>query len=172
MGQIIRNQVIVEDDWAVLPDDAPIPASSKVILSQARWLAERGTLKSRGRLGVRIEPALDPVQLEEGLHFLSLVVIPFEFIKPKPEGGLTYDGRGYSQARVLRERFGFKGEIRATGGVFRDAMYYMHRCGINEFEVRPGQDIDDALNAFKDFTSPAYQAAADGQQPIFRRRRG
>ena len=96
-------------------------------------------------------------------------MIPFVFIQPKPEGGRTFDGRGYSQARLLRERLGFKGEIRATGDVFRDAMYYMHRCGINEFEMQPGQDLKDALNAFKDF-STAYQAAADGQPSVFRRR--
>lgn len=170
MARIIRNQAIVEDDWSMLDDAAAIPASGKVILSQSRWLAEKTALKSRGDIGVCIDPALDVTQLAADLHFLSLIVIPFRFIKPKPEGGLTYDGRGYSQSRLLRERFGFKGEIRATGGVFRDAMYYMHRCGINEFDVRPGQDLQDALGAFQDAKAPAYQAAADGQQPIFRRR--
>lgn len=175
MGQearrIIRNQAIVEDDWIPLDDAAPVPPTGKLIVSQARWLAEKDALKPRGQLGVRIEPSLDVALLADDLRFLSLVVIPLVFIKPRPEGGLTYDGRGYSQARLLRERYAFKGEIRAAGGVFRDAMYYMHRCGFNEFEVREGQDLEDALLAFKDFTAPAYQAAADGQQPIFRRRR-
>ena len=155
MARIIRNQAIVDDEWIPLDDDAPVPAAGKIIISQARWLAEKATLNIRGELGVRIEPALDVTQLASDLRYLSLIVIPFEFIKPKPEGGLTYDGRGYSQARLLRERFGFKGEIRATGGVFRDAMHYMHRCGINEFDVRPGQDLQDALGAFTDSAAPA-----------------
>lgn len=171
MAQIIRNQLIVEDDWTAIDDAEAIPESGKVVISQTRWLAEKEALKSRGKLGLRIEPSLDVAQLANELHYLSLIVIPLSFIKPKPEGGLTYDGRGYSQARLLRERYGFKGDIRANGGVFRDAMYYMHRCGFNEFEVREGQDLNEALGAFKDFTAPAYQAAADGQQPIFRRRR-
>ena len=169
MSKIIRNQTIVEDDWSRLDDTAPVPATGKFILSLARWQAERAALKPRGQLGVLIDGKLDVAGLQDDLHYLSLIVIPFVFIQPKPEGGRTFDGRGYSQARLLRERLGFKGEIRATGDVFRDAMYYMHRCGINEFEMKPGQDLKDALNAFKDF-STAYQAAADGQPSVFRRR--
>lgn len=171
MAKIIRNQTIVDDDWTFIADGEPLPAEAKAIVSQSRWLTDKSILKTRGRIGVLIEPSLDVAQLSDDLQFLSLIVIPFEFIKPKPEGGLTYDGRGYSLARLLRERFGFKGDIRATGGVFRDAMFYMHRCGINEFDVRPGQDLQDALGAFSESTASAYQAAADGQQPIFRRRR-
>lgn len=171
MAKIIRNQAIVEDNWTAIESTEAIPESGKVIIRQLRWLAEKEALKSRGKLGVRLEPSLDVAQLADNLHYLSLIVIPLSFIQPKPEGGLTYDGRGYSQARLLRERYAFKGDIRAVGGVFRDAMYYMHRCGFNEFEVREGQHLEDALGAFKDSTAAAYQAAADGQQPIFRRRR-
>ena len=99
-----------------------------------------------------------------------MVALTFAFIQPKPEGGRTFDGRASSQARLLRERHGFRGELRATGDVFRDAMYYMHRCGVNAFEVRPAQDLADALRAFGDF-SLGYQGAADDPTPIFRRRR-
>ena len=168
--KIIRDRAIVEDDWARIDDAAALPASGKVIVSHQRWLAGRDALKARGGVGVAIAPALDVRELDGDLASLALVALAFGFIQPRPEGGRTFDGRAYSQARLLRERLGFKGEIRATGDVFRDAMFYMHRCGVNAFELRPGQQPDDALRAFGDF-SLGYQGAADDAPPVFRRRR-
>ena len=168
--KIIRDRAIVEDDWTRLDDTAAVPASGKVIVSHARWLAERPRLLPRGDVGVAIPPTLDVTTLKDDLPALGLVAIAFDFIQPKPEGGRSFDGRGYSQARALREHFGFKGEVRAAGGVFRDAMYYMYRCGVNAFELKPGADLNDALRGFRDF-SFGYQGAADDPTPIFRRRR-
>ncbi|MCI0749299.1 MAG: DUF934 domain-containing protein [Nevskiales bacterium] len=170
MTQIIRDQRIVTDDWCRLDDAAPLPAAGRVIVSLARWRAETPVLKARGDVGVAIPSELDVAELQDDLPHLPLIALYFVFIQPRPEGGRTFDGRAYSQARVLRERHGFRGEIRATGDVFRDSMFYMHRCGINAFEVKPGQDLDDALNAFKDFTLH-YQGAADDPIPLFHRRR-
>jgi uncharacterized protein (DUF934 family) len=167
--KIIRDRAIVEDDWTRLDDDAPLPASGKLIVSHARWLQQADALKARGGVGVAIPPTLDVASLAADLPLLALVAVPFNFIQPKPEGGRTFDGRGYTQARALRERFGFKGEIRAIGDVFRDAMFYMHRCGVNAFEIKAGGDLQDALKAFNDF-SVTYQGAADDPTPIFRRR--
>jgi len=168
--KIIRDRAIVEDDWIRVDDAAPLPASGKVMVSYARWQAEKATLKARGNIGVALVPTFDVAELKDDLGALALIAVPFNFIQPKPEGGRTFDGRAYSQARVLRERFGYKGEIRAIGDVFRDAMFYMHRCGVNAFEVKAGQDLQDALKAFGDF-SFGYQGAADDPTPIFRRRR-
>lgn len=168
--KIIRDRAIVEDDWTRLDDAATLPPSGKLIVSHARWLAERDALKARGDVGVAIPQTLDVNELRADLPALALVALHFGFIQPKPEGGRSFDGRAYSQARALRERLGFAGEVRATGEVFRDAMFYMHRCGVDAFEVRPGQALDDALRAFGDF-SFGYQGAADDPTPIFRRRR-
>lgn len=169
MALIIRDRRIVEDDWRTLDEAAPLPASGKLIVPWSRWQAEAAALKARGDVGVAIPPTLEASELATELPFLGLVAVPFRFIQPKPEGGRTFDGRGYTQARALRERFGFRGEIRAVGDVFRDAMYYMHRCGVNAFDLKPGQDLEDALQAFGDF-SLGYQGAADDPTPIFRRR--
>lgn len=79
------------------------------------------------------------------------------------------DGRGYSAARLLRERHGYKGELRATGDVLVDQLYFMKRCGFDTFALRDGQDIDDAIAAFSTF-SVNYQNDANNQQPLFRRR--
>lgn len=169
MAQIIRDRRIVEDDWTWLEDAAALPARGKVIVGWTRWQAEKSALKRRGNVGVSIPPALEVSELKDDLAGLPLIALSFSFIQPKPEGGRTFDGRAYTQARLLRERYGYRGEIRATGDVFRDSMYYMQRCGVNAFELKPGQDLHDALNAFKDF-SLGYQGAADDPTPIFRRR--
>ncbi len=167
--KIIRDRAIVEDDWIRVADGAALPLSGAIIVSLARWQAEKPALKTRGRIGISIPSTLDVAELKDDLGMLALVAVPFSFIQPKPEGGRTFDGRAYSQARLLRERYGFKGEIRATGDVFRDAMYYMQRCGVTSFEMKAGADLVDALNAFKDF-SFGYQGAADDPTPVFRRR--
>lgn len=169
-GRIIRDRRIVDDDWTWVADDAALPASGKVIVSWTRWQADRAVLAARGGVGVSIPPTLDPAALRDDLPALGLVAIAFGFIQPKPEGGRTFDGRGYSQARTLREFLGFGGEVRATGDVFRDAMFYMHRCGVNAFELKDPAKLEDALHAFRDF-SLGYQGAADDPTPIFRRRR-
>jgi uncharacterized protein (DUF934 family) len=170
MARIIRDRRIVEDDRAWVADDAALPASGPVIVSWTRWQADRAALKARGDVGVSIPATLDVGELRDDLPALGLVAIPFVFIQPRPEGGRTFDGRAYTQARLLRERYGFEGEIRATGDVFRDAMFYMQRCGVNAFQLPGGADLDDALQAFGDF-SLGYQGAADDPTPIFRRRR-
>jgi len=169
MPQIIRDRKIVEDDWLKLDDAAAVPAAGKVIVSWTRWQAEKAALRARGQLGVAIPASLDVSELKDDLPALALIEVSFVFIQPKPEGGRTFDGRAYSQARLLRDRFGYEGEIRASGDVFRDAMFYMQRCGINAFVLKPGQDLNDALKGFGDF-SDVYQGAADNPAQIFRRR--
>ena len=78
------------------------------------------------------------------------------------------DGRAYSQARMLRERLGYTGEIRARGNVLRDQIFFMTRCGFNAFEFDAGSS-DEAQAALSEFTF-AYQPAADNCDPIWRRR--
>jgi len=168
--KIIRDGAIVDDDWTRLDDAAPVPAAGKVLVSWTRWQAERAALKARRNVGVAIPPTLDLEELKEDLPALTLVAVHFGFIQPKPEGGRTFDGRGYSQARLLRDRHAWTGEVRAVGDVFRDAMFYMHRCGVNAFELKAGADLQDALKAFRDF-SFGYQGAADDPTPLFRKRR-
>ena len=81
------------------------------------------------------------------------------------------DGRGYSIGRLLRERYGYKGELRAVGEVVRDHLFYMESCGFDAFLLREGEDVQDALRAFGDF-SEAYQSSAAQPVPLFRRRAG
>ena len=79
------------------------------------------------------------------------------------------DGRGYSIARLLRERYGFEGELRAIGDVLRDQLYYLRQCGFNAFAVRADRDVEAALRGLADF-SDGYQASVATPLPLFRRR--
>lgn len=79
------------------------------------------------------------------------------------------DGRGYSTARLLRERYGWWGELRAIGDVQRDQLFYLSRVGFDAFELNDGIDLQSALSAFADF-SEAYQTSVERLLPLFRRR--
>lgn len=79
------------------------------------------------------------------------------------------DGRGYSTARLLRERYGYQGEIRAVGDVLIDQLFYLSRCGFDAFSLREDQIVEDALRALKTF-SRSYQPGVDSTEPLFRRR--
>ena len=79
------------------------------------------------------------------------------------------DGRSYSNARLLRDRYRYTGELRAIGDVLRDQLFYLHRCGFDAFAIRADKDPYEALEGLKDF-SVTYQASTDEPQPLFRRR--
>jgi uncharacterized protein (DUF934 family) len=107
---------------------------------------------------VRLEPADDPAAVS--LEGVTRIEVNF------PKFG---DGRGYSIARLLRERHGYRGELRAVGEVTRDLLAYMEACGFDAFLLRDGEDAARALAGFEDF-SEAYQASAAQPLPLFRRR--
>ena len=104
---------------------------------------------------------VDVVEMVADLPRLELVALEF----PK-----FSDGRALSQARLLRERYGYRGEIRAMGDVLRDQLFFMTRCGFDAFEPRPDRSLEDALAAFDEF-SASYQPAADQPLPLYRRGR-
>lgn len=161
MGQIIKNRQIIEDHWRHITDEAELPAGP-VIVSLARWGRERTALLARGgSLGVRAPNTAPVADLAGDLPHWEVVALEF----PK-----FADGRAYSQARLLRERYGYRGEIRAVGDVLRDQLLFMARSGFDAFELRADRSLEDALAAFGEF-SESYQPAADQPLPLYRRGR-
>jgi uncharacterized protein (DUF934 family) len=157
--RVIKDRTIIDDAWQLLPADTPVPPSGDVIITLTAWKDWLQAPRDRaGKLGVLLHSDELPEEIPE-LHRLPLIAIDF----PK-----FVDGRGYSSARLLRERHAYKGELRAVGDVLRDQLFYMARCGIDSFALKAGKDIEGALAAFNDF-SVAYQAAADDPRPLFRR---
>jgi len=161
MPSVIKNREIVEDPWFSAADEGDLPAGP-VIVSLSRWRQERDTLRKRQQpVGVRLPNTEDVAELAPDLAHLALIALEF----PK-----FADGRAYSQARLLRERYGYQGEIRAVGDVLRDQLFFMARSGFDAFVLRPDRDLQDALQAFQEFTE-TYQPAADQPQPLYRRAR-
>lgn len=109
---------------------------------------------------LRLEPHDDLSVLTEKIRSAARIDVNF------PKFG---DGRGFSIARLLRERYGYKGELRAVGQVARDHLYYMEQCGFDAFLLREGEDAAEALAAFDDF-SERYQSTVAQPVPLFRRR--
>ena len=160
--KIIRDGAIVEDDWVHVPAEAGVAdiPDGNVIVPLKIWRAEREALLARGgKIGVKLESDDLAEELAADLDHIALVAITFPIYR---------DGRGFSQARILRDRYGYKGEIRAVGDVLKDQIFYMHRVGFNAFEVRADRSIEDALKSLHDF-SVTYQPAVDDPLPLRRR---
>lgn len=169
---VIRNGEVGENEWSTAGDAealaaalaAASTAAAAVLVPLALWREQRDDLLARRaagvRLGVLLAPDDEPADLAADLAHLALIAVDFPQFT---------DGRGYSTARLLRERHGYAGELRAVGDVQRDQLFYMVRCGFNSFVLRADKDPVKALSAYRDF-SEAYQAAVDQPVPLFRRR--
>jgi uncharacterized protein (DUF934 family) len=161
--RVIKNKVVINDDWQLVREldcSKPIPEGN-IILPFIDWQASRNELLKRDtEHAVWIDGDIETETLLDDLEYFSMIALDFPAFK---------DGRSYSHACLLRERYGFKGELRAIGDVLRDQLFFMQRCGIDSYEVREDKDIEDALKSLEDFTV-RYQAAADGAVPIYKLR--
>lgn len=161
MAKVIIDGAIVDSPWQRLETaelENGLPEGS-IIVPLAYWQENREALLARGEVAVWLAPGEEPKDLADDLGALPLVAIHFPAFK---------DGRGYSYARELRTRYGFKGEVRATGDVLRDQLFYLSRCGFNAFEIRSDRSVEEALASLKDF-SVTYQGDANDPRPIYGR---
>jgi uncharacterized protein (DUF934 family) len=146
---------LAEDRFTSVGDEQSIPAGD-VIISLPRFQSEGEALLGQGRsVGVRLESDEGVEALAYDLPEISVVALAFAKFG---------DGRAYSSARLLRERFGFKGEVRAVGDVLREQAGYMVRCGFDAFEPADGSTLEDWRRASQRFRH-VYQRAADGRPP-------
>ena len=156
--RLLRDGLIVEDDWSYRAEagaDAEGRAQPALILTFSEWQSERAAWMARGgRVGVVLQPADKVESLAPDISRLEL--IGAQFSGPG-------EGRGYTQARLLRERWKFTGELRATGYVRRDQLFFLARCGFNSFELSDA-DLEDAAGALSTF-SAAYQPSNDAGLP-------
>ena len=151
------SPVVHNDAWTDVADDSPLPEGAPAIVSLSRWLTERGALMGRNApLGVRLASHEKFEVLLDDLERFALIALDFPSLN---------DGRHYTTARLLRERHGFRGAIRATGQVLRDQMFLMARCGFDSFKLQARQDAAGAQRAF-DEIGVVYQPAADLRSPV------
>lgn len=161
---LIKNESRVEDPWTVVEAIEDLPPEGPVIVPLELWREHRESmLKRGGGLGVRLTPGQPPEEIAGDLPRLQLVALEF----PK-----FTDGRPYSYARLLRERYRFEGELRAVGHVLRDQALFMVRCGFDAFEVADEATVEAWREALRRI-SVVYQRAGDNRLPVpwLRRRR-
>ena len=160
---LVKASQIVEDQYVRVEDDAPLPDGVPVLLTAARFLADAREIVERDApVGVIWPNDRRVTELAPWIDRLGLIALVFPKFK---------DGRAYSQARLLRERYGFRGELRATGEVLRDQFQFLLRSGFDAFEVKKPADAAVFVEAAARF-SVFYQPSADGRLPALRRRSG
>jgi uncharacterized protein (DUF934 family) len=159
---LVKNGELVTSSFVDASGADTIP-QGPVIVSLAQWQAQRADLLARGTpLGIRLHSDQAPELIAADLaHF---AVIALEFPKFR-------DGRAYSYARLLRERYGFKGELRAVGEVLLEQLFFMLRTGFDAFEIVSADPLKDYRTAVADF-SVWYQPAADGRPTAMQLRHG
>lgn len=150
--QYIKGGKISADAWTHVGVEGDLPPG-KLIVPLARWQAERAQLLARkSPLGLRLGAGEMPGQIRDDLGLFDLIALEFTTFK---------DGRPYTYARVLREQYGFKGELRAVGNVLYDQFSFMHRCGFDAYEVQKESDAQRFARALSEFTVH-YQSDAGG----------
>ena len=150
---LIRDKALSDDEWVSIGEEDPLPTDgSPAIVGLKCWRDRGEAIRSHnGPLGIRLDSDEAPDEIAEDLGRFDLVALNFPNFN---------DGRPFSHARLLRERYGFKGEIRATGDVLQDQLFFMLRCGFDAFELREDKNVDSAIKAFGDYTV-AYQPGSD-----------
>lgn len=167
MAQLIKNGVAASDSWQILelaegesPEAVALP-DGDVIFPLAVWQARKDEILSRPTIGLLLQPADRVEDIAGELPSFALIAVNF----PK-----FVDGRGYSTAALLRQRYGYTGELRAVGDVLHDQLFFMRRVGFDSYALKDGKNLPYAIEAaFKPF-GDTYQGATDQAQPHFRRR--
>jgi len=159
---LLKNGEVVADPWQHVGATDELPREGPVVVPLERWKAEGQTLRARNApLGVRLANTQAVAELAADLERLDLIELEF----PK-----FVDGRAYTQARLLRERYGYRHELRATGNVLRDQLQFMQRCGFDAFEIADPAAAA-AWRAAISEIDVVYQAAADDRVPAMQLRR-
>lgn len=155
--------IVSDDPWALLRE-ADTAAEGRLIMSLPRWRERQSAAVLQGfeasRDGLFLSPDDEPLELQPWLAVLPLIAIDFPSFR---------DGRGYSQAYLLRTRLGWRGELRAVGDVLRDQLSHMRQCGFDSFAVREDKSVHDALKGLAGM-SVQYGRSAIEPRPLFRRR--
>jgi uncharacterized protein (DUF934 family) len=158
---LVKGGKITDDVFVHIADGAELPADGAILVSAARFLENPEALFARsGKVGVIWPNNRDVDDLVPFLDRLAAVALVFPTFR---------DGRAYSQARLLRERYLYRGELRATGQVLRDQFVFMLRAGFDAFEVKKQADAEAFAQTVHRY-SVFYQPTGDGQLTALHRR--
>ncbi|SEE11784.1 DUF934 domain-containing protein [Pseudomonas anguilliseptica] len=169
MNNLIRlidgvPSIVENDPWCLLADNLAAHSATPLILPLSTWFERQDESVLRGERfsleGVCLAPDDDVESLQTHLPIVPLIAIDFPSFR---------DGRGYSQAYLLRTRLSWQGELRAVGDVLRDQLSHMRQCGFDAFAVRKDKSVEEALKGLAGM-SVLYGRSAIEPRPLFRRR--
>ena len=161
--QLLKDGRPAIDTWMLLQDLVDVDDSGDVMVPLPHWSARRETLLKRsGRNGLWLSSEDEIESVAEDIAHFALIALEFS---------ASTDGRHYSTARLLRERYAYSGELRASGEVRRDQLFFLTRCGFDSFLLADNCDLEDFLRGGNDFSS-VYQYASDDRVPVYHRRIG
>lgn len=153
---LVKDGVLVADGFIDVTTADSIPGTGSVMVSLDQWFANLDALIARrDPIGIRLRSTQHPEVIADDLDHFALIALEFPVFK---------DGRAYTYARLLRERWGFTGELRAVGDVLLEQLHFMQRCGFNAFELNSADPLKDWQTAMGEF-STWYQATGDGRRP-------
>lgn len=159
MPKIIKDGQVVDDSWIIIEKDfvGELPMA-KVLLPMQYWLDKRDSLNLMvAGLWVDSDEEIEQIGLEADMFPVIAVNFP------------TFaDGRGFSLGRLLKERYGYSGQLRAIGNPIQDQLFYLKRCGFTAFDLKEGTDLEAACQSLNDFDI-SYQSAHDQPEALFRR---
>lgn len=159
---IVKSGRRIEDTWTSVVGQESLPEADALIVDLEQWRARREELLARrGRLGIRLASDQSPERIADDLACFELVALEFPRFT---------DGRAYSYARILRQRYGFQGEIRAVGDVLLEQLFYMSRVGFDAFDLESENAEDEWRTAMADL-SVVYQPTGDGRKTAMELRR-
>jgi uncharacterized protein (DUF934 family) len=159
MPTLIKGGRVVSDDWTLREEIADGAITPHAIVPASHALAHPELFGEARDVGIWLPGDGEPNEIATLLPKVALVAIRFPTMN---------DGRGLSLAVLLRTRFGFTGELRAIGEVHEDVLNYMHRCGIDSYQLPDGHDPKIALAAMNSLTD-FYQGSVVDPRPAFRR---
>ena len=160
MQNLINQTTVLENTWQIVSDYETDLPQGNILVDAQYWLENKDTLATRKGVSLILNGDADLESLSDDLSGFEVIAVNFPAFA---------DGRGYSLARLLKERYDFQGEIRAIGDVLLDQLYFMKRCGFDTFLLKDGLEAEKALKFFDTFSDP-YQLAYDVQTPLFRRK--
>lgn len=162
MQKMLSHGAVAENNWTVLQMPVETIPHGNILLPLKYWLEHSAELDQQaGLVGVWLESDEEVEALVDDVAQLPVIALNF----PK-----FVDGRGFSSARLLRDRYDYQGEIRAIGNVIQDQLFMLQRCGFTQFSLAPEVDLQAAAKSLSDF-SEGYQTAADQAEPLFKRLR-
>jgi uncharacterized protein (DUF934 family) len=162
MHKMLSHGAVADNNWTVLQQPVESIPAGDILVPLNYWLEHRVELKQQsGQVGVWLDSDEEVESLADDLPQLPVVALNF----PK-----FVDGRGFSSARLLRDRYDYQGEVRAIGNIIQDQLFMLQRCGFSQFSLANDIDLEAAAKSLNDF-SDGYQTAADQAEPLFKRLR-